>query len=119
MDGSAHSDAVHGVRVLVVEDVLLVADLIADGLRDQGCEVVGPAARLEQGLELAKRESLDGVLLDINLAGKRGFPIADALAQRGVAMATKQGVRRRRLPHRLVAAAAARLNPPRRSRYSP
>ena len=74
----------HGLRVLVVEDTLLIADMIADELRDRGCNVVGPVSRLEQGLNLAKGEQLDGALLDVNLAGERCFPIADALAERHI-----------------------------------
>ena len=35
-------------------------------------------------LALAAEEALDGALLDINLAGANVFPLADALAARGV-----------------------------------
>jgi DNA-binding response OmpR family regulator len=83
--------SVRGMRVLVVEDTLLIAEVIADELRDRGCNVVGPAARLEQGLALAADEGLDGALLDVNLAGELCFPIADALAKRGVPFAFLTG----------------------------
>lgn len=85
------ASGVRGMRVLVVEDTLLIAEVIADELRDQGCNVVGPAARLEQGLALAADERLDGALLDVNLAGELCFPIADELAKRGVPFAFLTG----------------------------
>jgi CheY-like chemotaxis protein len=81
----------HGLRILVVEDMLLVADVIVEELLDHGCSVVGPAARLERGLALATCEELDGALLDVNLAGERCFPIADELARRSIPYAFLTG----------------------------
>jgi DNA-binding response OmpR family regulator len=81
----------HGLRVLVVEDTLFVAEFIVDGLQDLGCDVVGPAPRVAQGLALATAEPLDGALLDVNLAGEFCFPIAEALAARGVPFALLTG----------------------------
>ncbi len=81
----------HGLRVLVVEDMLLIADLIAEELQDKGCDVVGPVPRVERGLALANTERLDGALLDVNLAGERCFPIAEVLAARGVPFAFLTG----------------------------
>src|SRR5262245_48203491 len=80
-----------GLRILVVEDSVLVADVIADALRDRGCIVIGPVPRLEQGLVFAKREPLNGALLDVNLAGERCFPIAAVLAARGIPFAFLTG----------------------------
>ncbi len=78
------SPDLHGLRVLVVEDMLLVADVIVEDLRDHGCSIVGPAARLDEGVALAVTAQLDGALLDVNLAGERCFPIADELARRHI-----------------------------------
>jgi CheY-like chemotaxis protein len=87
------SDApdLHGLRILVVEDMLLVADVIVEELLDHGCSVAGPVARLEHGLALAACEELDGALLDVNLAGERCFPIADELARRSIPYAFLTG----------------------------
>ena len=71
-------------RILVVEDTLLVAEAIADMLTAHGCTVVGPVGRLGPALQLARSEPLDGVLLDVNLAGQPCFPIATALQERGI-----------------------------------
>jgi DNA-binding response OmpR family regulator len=81
----------NGLRVLVVEDLHLIADMIVDELLDGGYRVVGPAARLDEGLELARTAQLDGALLDVNLAGELCFPIADALVTRGVPFAFLTG----------------------------
>ncbi len=88
---AAGTPDLHGLRVLVVEDMLLVAEVIVEELHDRGCSVVGPASRLEQGLALAIEEELDGALLDVNLAGKRCFPIADELAKRAIPYAFLTG----------------------------
>jgi CheY-like chemotaxis protein len=73
-----------GLRVLVVEDNLLLAEVTKILLEDSGCEVVGPAGWLQRGLELAEQEPLDGAILDINLHGEMSFPIAEVLRRRGV-----------------------------------
>ncbi len=70
-------------RVLVVEDEMLVAMLIEDAITDLGHQVVGPAMRLETALDAATNETFDFAILDINLAGKQSFPVADALTARG------------------------------------
>jgi DNA-binding response OmpR family regulator len=73
-----------GLRILVVEDTLLVADLMCDCLESFGCIVVGPAAGVQAALDLAAAESLDGALLDVNLAGELSFPVATALGAQNV-----------------------------------
>jgi DNA-binding response OmpR family regulator len=81
----------HGLRILVVEDSMLISELIVEALSDCGCSAVGPASRLAQGLMLATAERLDGALLDVNLAGEQCFPIAAALGARGVPFAFLTG----------------------------
>lgn len=71
-------------RVLVVEDEMLPAMLMEDLLTDLGCDVVGPVARVAEGLKLAGSEKLDGAILDINVAGTEVFPVARELAERGI-----------------------------------
>jgi CheY-like chemotaxis protein len=73
-----------GRRVLVVEDESLVAMLLETILEDMGCTPVGPAANVDDGLKMANDEQLDAALLDVNVAGKQVFPIAEALKARGV-----------------------------------
>jgi DNA-binding response OmpR family regulator len=71
-------------RILIVEDEMLVAMLIEDTVMDLGHEVVGPAMRLETALQAASLETIDFAILDINLAGKMSFPVADKLVERGI-----------------------------------
>ncbi len=79
------SQAFAGRRVLVVEDESLVAMLLETILEDMGCVPVGPAATVDEGLQLVGGdEPLDAALLDVNVAGKQVFPIAEALKARGV-----------------------------------
>jgi CheY-like chemotaxis protein len=72
-----------GLRVLVVEDEMMVSMLIEDMLTDLGCTVVGPASRLDEAMELAEQNGLDCAVLDVNLGGQPIFPLADLLRERG------------------------------------
>jgi len=77
--------AFQGRRVLVVEDEMMIAMLVEDMLSDLGCSIVGPAHALETALDLALTTAgLDAALLDVNLAGKPVFAVADALREKGV-----------------------------------
>ena len=76
--------SLNGVRILVVEDNFLAAEVVRDLLESGGCSVVGPVGRIADALRLAEHEALDGAILDVNLNGERCFPIALALRQRGV-----------------------------------
>ena len=74
-----------GRRVLIVEDESLVAMLLETILEDMGCTPVGPASNIDDGLALvADSEHLDAALLDVNVAGRQVFPVAEALKARGV-----------------------------------
>jgi CheY-like chemotaxis protein len=53
-------------------------------LLDMGCEIVGPAGRLAAAKDLATTERLDLAVLDVNLAGQPIYPVAEALAARGI-----------------------------------
>lgn len=80
-----------GLRVLVVEDEMMVSMLIEDMLGDLGCEVVGPASRLDEALGLAKAGGSDCAVLDVNLGGQPIFPVADLLREKGVPFAFATG----------------------------
>ncbi len=81
---TAGARSLDGLRVLVVEDEFMVSAALETTLTDLGCTVVGPAARLRQALRLAESEALDGAIVDLNLAGEEAYPVAEALAARGV-----------------------------------
>lgn len=72
------------LRILVVEDEMLVAMNIEDMLLELGHEVAGLASRLGPALALASESKFDVAMLDVNLAGEASFPVADFLAERGI-----------------------------------
>ena len=80
-----------GLRVLVVEDEMMVSMLIEDMLEDLGCKVVGPASRLDEALALAGEAELDCAVLDVNLGGQSIFPRADFLRAKGAPFAFATG----------------------------
>jgi DNA-binding NtrC family response regulator len=87
MDG----DALRGRRVLVVEDVAILASALADILVEAGAEVVGPAATLDAAEKLAAEEPLSAALLDIRLYHEEVWTIARRLDSRGVPFAFVTG----------------------------
>lgn len=78
------TQAFAGRRVLIVEDESLVAMLLETILEDMGCEPVGPASTVDEGMRMATEARVDAALLDVNVAGKQVFPVAEALKARGV-----------------------------------
>jgi CheY-like chemotaxis protein len=78
------SDTLSGRRILVVEDSPLIADVLADMLRDFGCEVVGPTGNMAMARELSAEAECDAAIVDINIRGGKVFPAADTLAERGI-----------------------------------
>ncbi|WP_370689225.1 response regulator [Phenylobacterium sp.] len=80
-----------GLRVLVVEDEMMVSMLIEDMLSDLGCVVIGPAARLDEAIALAESTQIDCAVLDVNLGGQPIFPLADILRAKGAPFAFATG----------------------------
>jgi DNA-binding response OmpR family regulator len=72
------------LRVLVVEDEMMIALMLEDMLLDMGHDVVGLAMRLPQALALAQAAEIDLAILDVNLDGRLSFPVAEVLDRRGV-----------------------------------
>lgn len=89
-----------GVRILLVEDETLVAMLLEDMIADLGGTVVASASRVGRALEVVEDRGtdLDLAVLDVNLGGEEAFPVADALARRGVPFAFSTGYGNSGLP---------------------
>jgi CheY-like chemotaxis protein len=89
-----------GIRVLLVEDETLVAMLLEDMISELGATVVGAASRVDRALEIVNdpKSAIDVGLLDVNLGGEDAFPIAAALAERGVPFAFSTGYGNAGLP---------------------
>lgn len=72
-----------GRRILLVEDEMMVAMLLETVLENEGCSVIS-AGHLEPAILLAKEQTIDAAVLDVNLHGQRSYPVADALAARNI-----------------------------------
>lgn len=76
---------------MIVEDEVLLALQLDDLLCALGHEVVCQATRIDPAMELARESDIDFAILDINVAGKKSFPVADTLRQRGIPFAFATG----------------------------
>jgi two-component system, response regulator PdtaR len=71
------------VKVLVVEDEVLISDYICDVLNDAGFEVLGVAPSGEEALAIINRDPPDIALVDVRLAGPMdGITFAETLWDR-------------------------------------
>jgi DNA-binding response OmpR family regulator len=77
-------DRLSGLRIMVVEDELLIFMLIEDVLADAGCKVIGPFTTLDDATVAARRETFDAALLDVNLRGAKVYPVAEILDERSI-----------------------------------
>lgn len=81
-----------GLRVLVLEDEMLVSLLVEDMITELGCSVVGPASSVADAMSLVESQSIGAALLDLNLSdGGSGYTVADALAARAIPFAFVTG----------------------------
>lgn len=68
------------VKILVVEDELIIAEDICNMLKKMGYAVSGSAMDAAEATEMLNQETPDLVLLDINLGGKRdGITLAEEI----------------------------------------
>lgn len=79
----AKTSKVEGMRVIIVEDAVLLAMELEAGLEEAGAEVLGSAALVEEAMQLVDLP-IDAAVLDCNLNGFSVEPVAEALAARGV-----------------------------------
>ena len=80
--GELKADDIRGVRVLIVEDAVLLALELESGLEEAGAVVVGSAADLDEAERMLSL-NFDVAVLDANLNGRSVIPVARALAARG------------------------------------
>lgn len=74
---------VRGMRILIVEDAVLLAWELEVGLTGAGATVVGSAAEVGEAMSFID-QPMDAAVLDANLNGQSVRPVAEALAARGV-----------------------------------
>jgi len=71
-------------RILLVDDESMVLMLVEDMLLSLGAAHVETAMDLDEAKGLAERVDVDLAVLDVNLAGRKSYPIAETLRARGV-----------------------------------
>jgi chemotaxis family two-component system sensor kinase Cph1 len=78
-------------RILIVEDSFLLVMAIEDLFDRLGWKIIGPAARVDEAMALARTAEFDAALVDINLAGEMSWPVAAVLTERGIPFAFSSG----------------------------
>lgn len=86
------------LRILVVEDESLVAMFLEDVLEDLGHRMLGPYSRVDAALPAARSEEFDVAILDVNVNGQAIFPVAEAIAARGIPFIFSTGYGQKSLP---------------------
>lgn len=81
-DETVRPGAIAGLKVLIVEDSLLLALELEAGLEDAGVEVVGCAAELGEALSMVEQD-FDVAVLDADLNGQSVAPVAEILRSMG------------------------------------
>lgn len=84
MSGGLPASALIGLKVLLVEDESLLAMDVEFLLQDFGCTVVAWASSVEDALGVAETAEFDLAVLDVSVARKLVFPVAELLARRGI-----------------------------------
>ncbi|MFI0430249.1 LytR/AlgR family response regulator transcription factor [Mariniflexile sp. HMF6888] len=68
------------IKVLVVEDEIIIADNLCDSLNDLGFKALEPALSYTEAIELIELEKPNIAILDINLSGtKTGIDLAEKI----------------------------------------
>ena len=86
------SSGLSGRVVMLMEDEFLIAMDIEDELRARGAEVLGPFARVCDGLKALEVHQPHAAVLDVNLADGEVFPIANRLLACNKAMVFSTGM---------------------------
>lgn len=73
-----------GKNVLLVEDEPIVAMLVEDMLAGLGAQVIGPAAHVDEAVELAQNAQFDVAVLDVKLGGDSSARVAEVLRTRAI-----------------------------------
>jgi len=71
------------VKILVVEDEIIIADHICDTLEELGYEVYEPAINYTEAIDAIERDRPDIAILDIQLSGRKtGIDIAETIREK-------------------------------------
>lgn len=87
-------------RILIVEDESLLLMLLEELLPAMGYEVVGMIGSVDEALQRLPHLQFDAAIMDVNLGGEQSFPVADAVAERGIPVLFTTGYGSAGLPDR-------------------
>jgi CheY-like chemotaxis protein len=80
------------LSILIVEDEPLIAMMLEDFLESLGHAVAGICESVGEALERVERGGFDVAIVDVHLkGGEQVWPVADALAARGIPFALATG----------------------------
>jgi CheY-like chemotaxis protein len=88
------------LRILIVEDEVLIRMLFEDMLDELGHTIDGAAGRIDEALELARQSQCDLAILDVHLNGDEVFPVAEVLEERGIPFIFATGYAGTELPEK-------------------
>jgi DNA-binding response OmpR family regulator len=73
-----------GRRILVAEDLYLVAMMVAEKVAQTRAEIIGPYPSCSDCFAAIDEQEIDAAILDIGLADGHVFPVATRLADREI-----------------------------------
>lgn len=79
-------------RIMICEDEPLLACDMCDDVRSFGCDVVGPFGSQREGIRALGRETVDAVILDVELADGASTRLAGLLREHGVPFLVVSGL---------------------------
>jgi DNA-binding response OmpR family regulator len=79
------------IRVLLVEDEIMIRMMVADMVEQLGHAVAGEAGDVGRAAELARTGLFDLAILDVNLNGKVSFPVAGIIMERRIPLIFASG----------------------------
>jgi CheY-like chemotaxis protein len=91
------SSTVRRLRILVVEDEVVVAIGLEGMLAELGHEVVATAGRLDRALAAARKGDFDLAILDLNIRGQDTYAVAEVVTGRGIPLIFATGYESTRL----------------------
>ena len=97
MTAAQASDVPAKLRILVVEDEMMLMMTLEDALTDAGYTYV-TASRIKKAVALAEAEAIDCAILDVNVAGEAVYPVAEILSRRNIPFILSTGYGRETLP---------------------
>jgi len=86
-------------RVLIIEDEYLIGDDLANALRALGAHVIGPVTELSDAMSV-EHDDFGVAVIDINLRGCLGYPLADELMRVGKPLIFTTGYGAETIPDR-------------------